>query len=576
MPSRTITIRGARTHNLKNISVDIPQRQLTVLTGPSGSGKSSLAFNTLYAEGQRRFVESMSTYVRQFLERIDRPDVDEIEGILPAIAIEQKNSVKNARSTVATATELADHIRLFMTYCGETTCPDCTVLVRKESPESITTTIAEQLDGKRVVVLAPIFFDATNRDEVLRQLIKAGYFRIWVDAEVRDIKEVDLTSSTSLELVITRARINPEKRSQITEAIEQAFEVSKGSVNVLEENPSGWISHRFTSRFACNKCGAEFLEPSPQLFSFNSPLGACTSCQGYGRIIGIDMEKVIPNRSLRLDELPVAPWNSPGYEDCYEDLERAAKKYSLRLDVPINELTSAEWELLYNGRAKWYGIKGFFEWLETKKYKIHVRVKLAKYRSYEPCPQCHGSRLKSAADNVKFRSRTIADLFAMDVKSARHFWEYLPMTKQEEAVAGHLRREIVNRLVYLDEVGLSYLTLDRQTRTLSGGESQRINLAAALGSSLTAARGFSQFYAGSRTPATPSSLSNTIRRSSPAPITRSSSGREQGSWGDSLRTQGRQILSEAKDPLRVGDPSLSLRIQDSSQFAGQRNTTSKM
>ncbi len=485
MPSRTITIRGARTHNLKNISVDIPQRQLTVLTGPSGSGKSSLAFNTLYAEGQRRFVESMSTYVRQFLERIDRPDVDEIEGILPAIAIEQKNSVKNARSTVATATELADHIRLFMTYCGETTCPDCTVLVRKESPESITTTIAEQLEGKRVVVLAPIFFDATNRDEVLRQLIKAGYFRIWVDAEVRDIKEVDLTSSTSLELVITRARINPEKRSQITEAIEQAFEVSKGSVNVLEENPSGWISHRFTSRFACNKCGAEFLEPSPQLFSFNSPLGACTSCQGYGRIIGIDMEKVIPNRSLRLDELPVAPWNSPGYEDCYEDLERAAKKYSLRLDVPINELTSAEWELLYNGRAKWYGIKGFFEWLETKKYKIHVRVKLAKYRSYEPCPQCHGSRLKSAADNVKFRSRTIADLFAMDVKSARHFWEYLPMTKQEEAVAGHLRREIVNRLVYLDEVGLSYLTLDRQTRTLSGGESQRINLAAALGSSLT-------------------------------------------------------------------------------------------
>ncbi|PYQ52143.1 MAG: hypothetical protein DMF59_05620 [Acidobacteria bacterium] len=197
------------------------------------------------------------------------------------------------------------------------------------------------------------------------------------------------------------------------------------------------------------------------------------------------MEKVIPNRSLRLDELPVAPWNSPGYEDCYEDLGRAAKKYNLRLDVPISELTPAEWDLLHNGRGKWYGIKGFFEWLETKKYKIHVRVKLAKYRSYEPCPQCHGSRLKAAADYVKFRDRTIGDLFSMDVKSARHFWEYLPMSKQEEAIAGHLRREIVNRLVYLDEVGLSYLTLGRQTRTLSGGESQRINLAAALGSSLT-------------------------------------------------------------------------------------------
>jgi excinuclease ABC subunit A len=485
MPSRTISIRGARTHNLKNISVDIPQRQLTVLTGPSGSGKSSLAFNTLYAEGQRRFVESMSTYVRQFLERIDRPDVDDIDGILPAIAIEQKNSVKNARSTVATATELADHIRLFMTYCGETFCPDCQRIVRKDSPESITNSIAESLRGKRAIVLAPVFFDAASREEVLVQLIKAGYFRAWIGGEIRDIKETDTSAFHSLEIVITRLRVDDERLSQITEAVEQAFEIAKGNVNLLEEGEDGWISHRFTSRFACNGCGTEFLEPVPHLFSFNSPLGACTNCQGYGRIIGIDMEKVIPNRTLRLDELPVAPWNSQGYEDCYEDLEKAAKKYRLRLDVPIEKLTAEEWDLLYNGRGKWYGIKGFFEWLETKKYKIHVRVKLAKYRSYEPCPQCRGSRLKAQAEYVKFRGRTVGDLFAMNVKDARRFWEYLPLDKQEEAVAGHLRREIVNRLVYLDEVGLSYLTLDRQTRTLSGGESQRINLAAALGSSLT-------------------------------------------------------------------------------------------
>lgn len=485
MPTRTISIRGARTHNLKNVSVEIPQRQLTVLTGPSGSGKSSLAFNTLYAEGQRRFVESMSTYVRQFLERIDRPDVDEIDGILPAIAIEQKNSVKNARSTVSTATELADHIRLFMTYCGETKCDDCGVLVRKESPESITAAIAATLDAKRVVILAPVFFHAENRGEVLMQLIKAGYYRAWIGGEVCDLKETDTSGTTSLELVITRMRVEEAKLGQITEAIEQAFEISKGTVNVLEESPDGWLSHRFTSRFACNKCGTEFVEPTPHLFSFNSPLGACTNCQGYGRIIGIDMEKVIPNRALRLDEQPVAPWNSAGYEDCYEDLERAAAKYKLRLDVPIDQLSAAEWDLLYNGRSKWYGIKGFFEWLETKKYKIHVRVKLAKYRSYEPCPQCHGSRLKSAAQHVRFRGLTVGDLFAMDVKSARRFWEFLPMSKQEEAIAGHLRREIVNRLVYLDEVGLSYLTLERQTRTLSGGEAQRINLAAALGSSLT-------------------------------------------------------------------------------------------
>ena len=486
MPSRTISIRGARTHNLKNVSVDIPHRQLTVLTGPSGSGKSSLAFDTLYAEGQRRFVESMSTYVRQFLERIDRPDVDEIEGILPAISIEQKNSVKNARSTVATATELADHIRLFMTYCGETVCPDCKVVIRKESPESITRAIEETLAGKRIVVLAPIFFEADNREEVLKQLTKAGFYRAWIGGAVCDLTETDTTGVTSLELVVNRLRVEDARRAAITEAIEQAFELSKGSVNVLEEGEGGeWLSHRFTSRFACNLCGTEHIEPTPHLFSFNSPLGACTGCQGYGRIIGIDMEKVIPNRALRLDELPVAPWNSPGYEDCYEDLERAAAKYHLRLDVPVADLTPAEWEILYTGRGKWYGIKGFFEWLETKKYKIHVRVKLAKYRSYEPCPQCHGSRLKTAANNVKFRELTVADLFAMNVRTARRFWEFLPMSKQEEATAGHLRREIVNRLVYLDEVGLSYLTLDRQTRTLSGGESQRINLAAALGSSLT-------------------------------------------------------------------------------------------
>ncbi len=485
MASRTISIRGARTHNLKNVTVDIPQRQLTVITGPSGSGKSSLAFNTLYAEGQRRFVESMSTYVRQFLERIERPDVDEIEGILPAISIEQKNSVKNARSTVSTATELADHIRLFMTYTGETWCPDCGDRVRKETPESITAEILATLGGKRAVVLAPIFFEAENREEVLKQLAKAGFYRVWVEGEVRDLNDLDTSQWTSFELVINRLKVNGDKGPQITEAIEQAFEISKGTVNILEEAGEGWLSHRFTSRFACNRCGTEFIEPTPHLFSFNSPLGACTPCQGYGRIIGIDMEKVIPNRDLRLDERPIAPWNSPGYEDSYDDLAKASKKYGLRLDVPISKLSPEEWEVLNTGRGKWYGIKGFFDWLETKKYKIHVRVKLAKYRSYEPCPHCHGSRLKSAASNVRFRDLGIADLFGMDVKTARRFWEFLALSKQEESIAGHLRREIVNRLVYLDEVGLSYLTLERQTRTLSGGESQRINLAAALGSSLT-------------------------------------------------------------------------------------------
>ncbi|HXI13100.1 MAG TPA: excinuclease ABC subunit UvrA [Thermoanaerobaculia bacterium] len=484
-PRKFISIRGARTHNLKEVSVDLPHGQITVVTGPSGSGKSSLAFNTLYAEGQRRFVESMSTYVRQFLERMERPDVDSIDGILPAIAVEQKNSVKNARSTVATATELADHMRLFMAYCGETFCPNCEHRVRRESPSSIAEHVLRSFAGRRIMILAPLLFEAEHRIEVLKQLMRAGFYRAWIENEVIDLKSTDTTGATSLELVIGRYQIEDGREGSITEGIEQAFELSKGSVNILEQTGDTWLSHRFTSRFTCDRCGTEFPDPTPHLFSFNSPLGACELCQGYGRVIGIDMSKVIPARSQRLDEMPISPWNSPGYESSYDDLEKAAKKYKLRLDVPIDELTAEEWNLLYEGRGKWYGIKGFFDWLETKKYKIHVRVKLAKYRSYDTCTDCDGSRLKPAARNVRFRDRHIGDIFAMNVGDARRFWEYLPLSRREEEIAGHLRREILNRLVYLDEVGLSYLTLDRQTRTLSGGEAQRINLAAALGSALT-------------------------------------------------------------------------------------------
>ncbi len=485
MSSKVISIRGARTHNLKNVSVDIPHRQLTVVTGPSGSGKSSLAFDTLYAEGQRRFVESMSTYVRQFLERMERPDVDIIDGILPALAIEQKNSVKNARSTVGTATELADYIRLFMTYCGETFCPECGSKVRRETAESVTVQVMDSFSGSKIVVLAPMSFTEETRSTVLQQLVRGGYYRVWIDGGVADLKEIDVTNLVSVEIVLGRFRVDEKSRERIADSIEQAFSLTGGMIHVLEEAAEGWTNHRYHASFSCNRCGDEFPEPTPHLFSFNSPLGACTACQGYGRIIGIDMGKVIPMRSQRLDELPIAPWNSPGYEDCYEDLEAASKKYKLRLDVPIEELSESEWDLLYKGRGKWYGIKGFFEWLETKKYKIHVRVMLAKFRNYTKCDACEGTRLGPAGRNVRFRELGVAELFSMNVGEARHFWEYLPLTREEEKIAGHLRREILNRLVYLDEVGLTYLTLDRQTRTLSGGEAQRINLASALGSSLT-------------------------------------------------------------------------------------------
>ncbi|MCM2316070.1 MAG: excinuclease ABC subunit UvrA [Thermoanaerobaculia bacterium] len=485
MTAHSIHIRGARTHNLRGIDVEIPHRRLTVITGVSGSGKSSLAFDTLYAEGQRRFVESMSTYVRQFLERMERPDVDEIENILPAIAIEQRNTVKNARSTVATATELADYVRLFLTWCGETWCPDCNHQVRRESPESVTSRVMTSLDGARVIVAAPLFFEPDHRDAVVAQLAKGGFVRIWVDGKIEDLTSFDLGDTTFIDVVVGRLQVKEENRSRVAEAIEQSFSIARGLVNVLEDTPKGWESHRFSSRFSCDRCGREFQDPTPHLFSFNSPLGACESCQGYGRVIGIDLDKVVPDRSLTLDENPIAAWNSEGYQDCYDDLRKAAAKHKVRMTVPVKELTPAEWDVVYAGRGSWYGIKGFFDWLETKKYKIHVRVKLAKFRSYEKCLECEGSRLRREAHNVRFRDQNVVSLFSMNVGAARRFWEYLPLTKQEEAVAGHLRREVLNRLVYLDEVGLSYLTLDRQTRTLSGGEAQRINLAAALGSGLT-------------------------------------------------------------------------------------------
>ncbi|MDX1583882.1 MAG: excinuclease ABC subunit UvrA, partial [Thermoanaerobaculia bacterium] len=484
---RAIEIEGARTHNLRNVSVEIPHRALTVVTGPSGSGKSSLAFDTLYAEGQRRFVESMSTYVRQFLERMERPDVDHIEGILPSLAIEQKNSVKNARSTVATATELADYMRLFITYTGTTFCGECGTPVHRETPQSVADHLLEEHDQNRLVLTAPVSFPEKKKDrpKLIRQLLKAGYFRIWIDGGIKELEDFDTSGEDTLQVVIDRIRVDEERSERLSEAVEQAFGLGSGSLFAWHETDEGWTPHAYYAKFACNRCGRELQEPRPHLFSFNSPLGACEACQGYGRIIGVDYDKVIPIRTLRLDELPIEPWNSPGYEDCYEDLEEAAAKYKIRLDVPVEDLTERELGILYDGKGKWYGIRGFFDWLETKKYKVHVRVKLAKYRAYDPCPDCGGTRLKEAALNVRFREKTIADLFGMNIGEARRWWEYLALSSQEEAIAGHLRREILNRLIYLDEVGLSYLTLDRQTRTLSGGEAQRINLAAALGSGLT-------------------------------------------------------------------------------------------
>jgi len=500
-PAPAIRILGARTHNLKNISVTVPLERLTVFTGVSGSGKSSLAFDTLYAEGQRRYAESLSTYARQFLERLDRPDVDSIEPVPPAIALEQKNGVRNARSTVGTQTEIYDSLRLLFAHGGTTFCPECGLAAVPGGVDRAVEELAASEEGSRVVLAAPVPWQGNagtakrrgrrqrEREEGLRiaELKRAGFFRALDPAgetvEIPDdpagVREL-LDPEGSLSVVVGRFVVREESRPEIASAAEAAFSMS-GSL--LARTDAG--TRTFRRGLHCPKCGADFRDPTPPLFAFNSPLGACTACQGFGRIIGVDLEKVIPDPSLRLDERPVATWNTPAYESAYDDLFRACRRYAVRTDVPVERLSAHEREVLLKGRGEFYGIHGFFEWLETKRYKIHVRVLLARYRAYRLCPDCRGARLGPGALSVRFRDRTISELADLPLRDLKSWFDELALDADEEARLGSVVAEIRSRVRYMNDVGLEYLTLSRAARTLSGGESQRIGLASALGGSLT-------------------------------------------------------------------------------------------
>jgi excinuclease ABC subunit A len=510
-----IRVHGARVHNLKNVDFTIPHNAITVVTGVSGSGKSSLAFDTIYAEGQRRYIESLSAYARQFLERIEKPDVDEITGIAPAISIRQKNSTRNPRSTVATATEIYDYLRLLYARVGHTFCLRCGEEVRKDTLDEIAARVLSLPEGRRFYVLhelkltpdapvaqapprprKPVRSTAETIREVLVNLQKRGFSRLYQAGRVYEFSSpedlLDLDFSKPVYVLVDRLVLSAEIRSRLMDSIEICYREGRGEA-ILEFVPDtpGGPGERlvFNERFDCKKCGASYQEPEPRLFSFNNPYGACPRCQGFGNTIDFDLDRVIPDKGKSLSEGAVEPWTKPRYRQITLEMRRFARAKGVPLDVPYRELNAAQRQAILEGDSKdgFPGIKGFFSWLERKKYKLHVRVFLSRYRGYATCPDCLGTRLRAEARAVKIAGRAITEVSQMTVKEARPFFAGLVLGPADTVVADKVLEEIQQRLRFLDEVGLDYLSLDRLTSTLSGGEAQRIQLATSLGSHLVGA-----------------------------------------------------------------------------------------
>ncbi len=569
-----ICVRGARVHNLKNIDATIPHGAITVVTGVSGSGKSSLAFDTLYAEGQRRYIESLSAYARQFLERIEKPDVDEITGIAPAISIRQKNTTRNPRSTVATATEIYDYMRLLFARVGHTFCLRCGEEVRRDTLDEIAQRVLALGEGKRFYVLyelklapankahnpaaasgsdlkvrppkeqdvgaedwddhdpglnenekipdnadasvlrassvAPLKARSTKRGragasegrpsaeavrEALVNLRKRGFNRLYQGGRVfefatpEDLLDVDFAKP--VHVLVDRLVLSAEVRSRLMDSIEICYREGGGEAILQFVTEEGGEGERlvFNERFDCKKCGATYQEPEPRLFSFNNPYGACPRCQGFGNTIDFDIDRVIPDKSKSLAGGAIEPWTKPRYRQLAMEMRKFARAKGIPTDIPFRNLSAAQRDAIIEGdRDEDYpGVKGFFGWLERKKYKLHVRVFLSRYRGYATCPECNGTRLRAEARAVKVNGRSITDVCQMTVKEARPFFEALTLSPAEAEIAEKVLVEIQQRLRFLDEVGLDYVTLDRLTSTLSGGEAQRIQLATSLGSHLVGA-----------------------------------------------------------------------------------------
>lgn len=495
-PKEFILIKGARLHNLKNIDVAIPRNKMVVITGLSGSGKSSLAFDTLYAEGQRRYVESLSSYARQFLGRINKPEVEYIKGISPAVAIEQKVISKNPRSTVGTTTEIYDYLKLLFARIGKTISPVSGKVVKRHSVSHVVDFISELPDQSKVFVTAPIsLLKGEKAERKLGILLQQGFVRIIVNdeqikiedllADTKKIKSLEKKSAKNLELVIDRIVCNnndPDLISRISDSVQTAFFEGNGTCNLLWQSDNKNGSSTFNNRF--EEDGITFEEPSVHFFAFNNPVGACRKCDGFGTTIGIDEDLVIPDKSLSVYEGAIACWKGETMKEWKEKFIKASSKFDFPIHRPISELNENEKDLLWNGNAKVEGLNAFFTFLESQTYKIQYRVMLSRYRGKTSCPDCKGTRIRKDALYVYVAGKNIGEIITMPVSDALHFFHTIELTAHERSIAERLLKEITNRLNYLVQVGLGYLTLNRMSGTLSGGESQRINLATSLGSSL--------------------------------------------------------------------------------------------
>jgi len=538
-------VRGARVHNLKNIDCEIPHNRLTVVTGVSGSGKSSLAFDTIYAEGQRRYVESLSAYARQFLERMEKPDADSIEGIAPAVAIRQKNTTRNPRSTVATATEIYDYLRLLFSRVGITTCARCGSVVQKDSVDEIADRVLRLEPGRRFYVLfrlehAAVPQGAASRRPAgarasspaapgrrpaaeasgaapentpkpseplgllktrLTELREQGFNRLYQEGHVFEFSTpeslLEIDFSRPVYVLVDRLAASPDIRQRLIDSVELCYRqtgeailefAARGPVPSLPETgappQTGPERLVFNERFECKRCGIAYPEPEPRLFSFNNPFGACPRCQGFGNTIDFDLDRVIPDKRKSLAEGAIDPWTKPRYRAYLNEMKIQARARGIPLDVPYHRLGAEERRWLVEGDGDFAGVHGFFELLERKKYKLHVRVFLSRYRGYALCPECRGGRLRREALNVRVSGKTITEVCALSIEGADRFFAALELRPHDAAVAEKVLAEVRSRLRYLVEVGLEYLTLDRLASTLSGGEAQRIQLATALGSSL--------------------------------------------------------------------------------------------